>query len=96
MPCSRTLPVRWYFSERLIDLPTSLRNQSSETQVIHDVFYLPHFVLDAVTPSSQRVILEVEDLESSMKIFDKLADHQWSLVVAQRHRVPCKTSLFSL
>jgi len=78
-----------------IHLPQSLRDQSSEAQVVHDIFHLPHFVLYAVTPSSQRVILEVENLEASMKVFDKLANHQRSLVIAQRHRVARKTSLFS-
>lgn len=65
-----------------LPVPTSLRNQSSEAQIIHDIFHFPHFVLDAVAPSSQRVVLEVKNLEASMKVFDELADHQWSLVVA--------------
>jgi len=84
----RSFVLRNHFS-------TSLRNQSSETQIINDIFHLSHFVLDAVTPSSQRVILEVENLETGMKVFDELADHQWSLVVAERHRIARKTSLFS-
>jgi len=93
--CLQPVPCGVVFGMQHIHLPLSLRNQSSEAQVVHDIFHLPHFVLYAVTTSSQRVILEVEDLEASMKVFDELADHQRSLIIAQRHRVARKTSLFS-
>lgn len=58
-----------------------------EGEVVHNVLDLLHVVLDAITSTPQRVVLQVQDLEARVYVFDELADLQRPLIVAQGDRV---------
>lgn len=45
-----------------------------QRKVVDDVLDFLDIVLDAITPPPQRIVLKIEDLETSMKILDKLTD----------------------
>lgn len=44
-----------------------------------------YVILDAVSAPSQRVIFEIEYLESGMEAFDELAYLQWPIVIPESH-----------
>jgi hypothetical protein len=69
----------------MIDL--LLPQQASQTQIIHHILYILDPVLDAITALPQNIVLEVEDLEAGMHVFDELADLQWTPIVTQSHAV---------
>lgn len=52
----------------------SLWNQIPQGQIIDDILDLLDIVLDAIAPPSQRIILQVQDLEAGVDILDELAD----------------------
>ena len=53
----------------------------------------PHAVFDAVTPSAERIVLEIEDLKAGVHVLDEAADPARPFIVAHGHRVDCKSSL---
>lgn len=44
-------------------------------------------VFYTITPSSQRIIPEIQDLESCMKVLNEAADQKRALIVSKSHRV---------
>lgn len=63
------------------------RYQPSQTEVVHDILHLFDAVLDPVRPSSEDVVLEIQQLKPSVDIFDELGDLQRSRVVSQGDRI---------
>lgn len=51
-----------------------LGDQVPQREIIHNILNLLDTVLYAIASPSQRVILEVQDLEARMQILDELAD----------------------
>lgn len=66
---------------------SSLRRQPSQTKIVHHILDLLDTVLDAVAALAQSVVLEVEDLEAGVDVFDELADLHRLAVVALGHGV---------
>jgi hypothetical protein len=58
-----------------------LRHQIPQREIIHDILHILDPVLQPVAAAAQAVVLEVEDLETSMQVLDKLVDEQWTLVI---------------
>jgi hypothetical protein len=50
------------------------RHQVPQRQIIHNVLDILDPVLQAVTTAAQAVVLEVEYLEASVQVLDKLVD----------------------
>lgn len=67
-----------------------LCQQSTQTKVVDHILHFFHLVLDSVAPLPQAVVLEVENLEAGVNVFDELADLQWAAIVSQCDRVACK------
>lgn len=59
-----------------------LRQQTPQTKIVHHILDLLDAVLNPVTALPQRVVLEVEDLEAGVHVFDELRDLQRAAVVA--------------
>ena len=60
-----------------------LHHQPSQTKIVHHILNVLHAVLDSVAAFPQSVVLEVENLETSVDVFDELTDLQRTPVVAQ-------------
>ena len=50
-------------------------------------------VLDPITPSSESVVLQIQELEARVDVFDELADLKRAAEITHRHRVRRKSSL---
>ena len=50
-------------------------------------------ILDTIASLPQDIVLQIQQLESSMQVLDEVADLKGALVVAQRDRVDCETGL---
>ena len=60
-----------------------LWNQSSQAQIINDLLNLLNLILNTIASPSQRVILQVQNLETSMQVINELADLERSCEVAE-------------
>lgn len=67
--------------------------QIPQRKIIDDILHILDPVLEPVTPTAQAVVLQVQDLEASKQILDKLIDQQRALVVTKSDGVACKTRL---
>ena len=70
----------WYSShsnQRILIL-----SQAAQANVVNHVLDLFDAILDPVAPLPQRVVLEVQDLEAGVHVFDELRDLQRTAVVA--------------
>lgn len=59
-----------------------LWQQAAQAQIVDHILNFLDAVLDAVAALPQRVVLEVEDLEAGVDVFDELCDLQGTAVVA--------------
>ena len=50
-------------------------------------------VFDAIAPTPQAIVFQVQDLKSRMQVLDKSIDENRSLVVTERDRIARKTGL---
>jgi hypothetical protein len=48
-----------------------LRDQPSQTQIVHHILHLLHTVLQPIAPSPQHIVLQVQQLKPCMYIFHK-------------------------
>jgi hypothetical protein len=62
---------------------TKTRNRKKKT----------HLILDAVGAPSQRIVLQIQNLEAGMDIFHKMADGKRTMVIAERNGVDSKARL---
>lgn len=70
-----------------------LRSQTSEAQVIDDIFDFLDTIFDAIRSLAEGVVLEVQNLESSMDVLDELCDLNRTRVITLSHAVAGKTCL---
>jgi hypothetical protein len=70
-----------------------LRHQVSQRQIIDNILHILDPVLQSIATTSQAVVLEVENLEASMQVFDKLVDEQRALIVPKRDGIASESSL---
>jgi len=70
-----------------------LRHETSEAEIIHNIFDFLDAVLDTIRSLAKRIILEVQDLESSMKMLDELCNMNRTRVVTLSHTVASETCL---
>lgn len=70
----------------------SLRNQSSQTQIINHFLNLLNLILNPITPASQTIILQVQNLEAPMQLIHKPAYLQRSREIPKSHGVDCETA----
>ena len=59
-----------------------LPHQPPQTKIIHHILDILDAILDAIAALAQDIVLEVQNLESGVHVFDELADLQWAAVVA--------------
>lgn len=71
-----------------------LREQASEAKIVHHILNLLNLVLDTIAALPQRIVLQVQNLEPSMHLLNKLRDLHRPPVIAQGHRVPRQTRQF--
>lgn len=64
--------------------------KSSEAYIIDDLFDLLDVVLDTIEPSAKIVVLEVEQLESSMEVLDKVRQDERSGKISLSDRGDCE------
>ena len=57
--------------------------QIPQRKIVDNILNLLHIVLNAIASPSQRIVLEIQDLETSMEVLHELADLQRSLVVSE-------------
>ena len=48
--------------------------QIPQREIIDNILNLLYIVLDAIASPSQRIVLQVQDLETSVEVLDKLAN----------------------
>lgn len=70
-----------------------LWEQVPQRKIIHYILNLLDLVLDGVTPLPKDIVLEVEYLETSMHIFDELANQERNVVVPHCDGVARESSL---
>jgi hypothetical protein len=68
-----------------------LRQQTSQAEIVDHILDLLDLVLDTIAPLPQRIVLQVQDLESSVHILDELGNLHRPPVVAESDRVPGQT-----
>ena len=68
-----------------------LGQQTSQAEIVDNVFNFLDLVLDAIATLSQRIILQVQDLEAGVHILDELGNLHRPPVISQCDRVPRKT-----
>ena len=52
----------------------SLWYQIPQREIVHNILNLLDVILDAVASPSQRIVLEIQDLETGVEVLDELAD----------------------
>ena len=52
----------------------SIWYQVPQREIVDNILNLLDIVLNAIASPSQRIVLEIQDLESSMEVLDELAD----------------------
>lgn len=55
----------------------------SQREVVDHVLNLLHVILDAIASPPKRVVFQIEDLESRMKILNEAANFQWPLIISK-------------
>ncbi len=66
-----------------------LREQAPQTQIVHHILDLLDTILDAIAALAQNIILQVQNLETSMHVLDELCDPQRTTMVAEGDAVAC-------
>ena len=52
-----------------------------------------HMVFDAIRPSSERIVFQIENLKAGVEILDESSNGQGALVIPKRDRVDRQPSL---
>lgn len=68
------------------------RDELAQREVVDNVLYLLHVVLDGVDPLAKNVVLQVEQLEAGVEILDKLGDLHSQLIITESDRVGGETA----
>ena len=75
-------------------IPSLLRHQPPQTQIIHHVLDIFDSILDPIAAFAQGVVLEVEDLEAGVHVFDESCDAWGEEVVAEGYGVAGEAGLW--
>lgn len=70
-----------------------LGHKASEAEIIHNIFDFLDAVLDAIRSLAERIVLEVQNLESGMQVLDELCNVNRTRVVTLSHTVASETCL---
>lgn len=75
--------------------PSALRllHETSQAKIVDHILDLLDSILDPIRPLPEGVVLQIEDLEAGVEVFDKVRYCQRASVVAECHAVSCQTSL---
>ena len=90
--CDKWLIDDFFFSVLLGRLHLSIcvsgtSNKPSQAQIVDDIFNALHIVLDSVSPLSQNVIFEIQQLKARKQVLEKRANGERQLKVAKRNGV---------
>jgi hypothetical protein len=92
----RTYPISHPYIKPLqptLRLPFLLRHQVPQRQIIHHIFHILDPILQPIAAAAQAIVLEVQHLEASEQVLDKLVDEQRALVVAEGDSIASKAGL---
>lgn len=92
-------PFYWpFFLTKLMDACSRehsslllLGQQAPQAKIVNHILNLLNLVLDAIAALTQRVVLQVQNLEPSVHLLNKLSNLHRPAVVAQRNRIPRQT-----